>query len=209
MILGRFVDSPDPAVSARLRASAVRARVRDIAAVLRTLPAINRAGLLRGHLDASRIGIFGFSIGGATADEAMRLARKIKAGVDLDGSLYGRSLTAPLTRPFLFLARDRHTNARDPSWRHGWSVLHAWRREIRLIGSGHGDFTDLAGFISQLAPGTVDPTGYYGPISPFRATAAVRGVLVAFFDRFLLGERTQERSLEAPARANHYLVGLR
>lgn len=71
------------------------------------------------------------------------------------------------------------------------------------------DFGDDAGFIQQLAPGSTDPTGYYGPINPDQATTAIRQVLVAFFDRFLLGDRAAARLLDTPAHANHDLVRLR
>jgi dienelactone hydrolase len=209
VIPGTFVDSPNPRTSTRLRAQAVHARIGDIAAVLRSLPEINSRGLLRGRLDLSRIGMFGFSLGGATADEAMRAFAQIRAGVDLDGSLYGRSLDAPLDRPFLLLARDGHSTLTDPSWRKGWAMLRGWRREIRLIGAGHGNFGDDAAFIRQLAPGSTDPTGYNGPINPDRATTAIRQVLVAFFDRSLLGDRAAAGLLDMPARANHNLIRLR
>ena len=209
VIRGSFVDSPDAATSTRLRAAAVRARVRDVAAVVRALPRIDRGGLLRGRLDLTRIGMFGFSIGGATADEAMRAVPQIRAGVNLDGSLYGRSLGTPLHRPFLFLARDGHDTGTDPSWRHGWAMLRGWRREIRLIGAGHGDFTDLAGLIQQFTPALTDPSGYYGPIQANSATTATRQVLTAFFDHFLLGKRGEDALLNAPARVNHDLLRLR
>lgn len=209
VIPGTFADSPNPRTSTRLRAQALRARIGDIAAVLHALLRIDTHGLLRGRLDLSRIGMFGFSLGGATADEAMHTLPQIRAGVDLDGSLYGRSLKTPLDRPVLLLARDGHTTLTDPSWRRGWAMLRGWRREIRLIGSGHGDFGDDAAFIQQLAPGSTDPTRYYGPINPDRATSAIRQVLVAFFDRFLLRERAADRLLDTPARSNHDLLRLR
>jgi dienelactone hydrolase len=209
VVPGTFVDSSNPRTSTRRRAKAVRARIGDIAAVLHALPKLDADGPLRGRLDLSRIGMFGFSLGGATADEAMHALPQIRAGVDLDGSLYGRSLTTPLDRPFLLLARDGHSTLTDPSWRRGWSMLHGWRHEIRLIGSGHGDFGDDAAFIQQLAPGSTDPTGYYGPINSDRATTAIRQVLVAFFDRFLRGDRAADRLLDTPARANHDLLRLR
>jgi dienelactone hydrolase len=209
VIPGTFVDSSNPRTSTRLRAQAVHARIGDIAAVLRALPRIDAHGLLRGRLDLSRIGMFGFSLGGGTADEAMRTFPQIRAGVDLDGSLYGRSLNTPMSRPFLIVARDGHSTATEPSWRRGWAMLHGWRPEIRLIGSGHGDFGDDAAFIQQLAPGSTDPTLYYGPINPDPATTAIRQVLVAFFDRFLLADRAADRVLNTPARANHDLLRLR
>jgi dienelactone hydrolase len=209
VIRGSFRDSSNQATSTRLRAAAVRARVRDIAAVVRALPSIERGGLLRGRLDLPRIGMFGFSIGGATADEAMRALPQIRAGVDLDGSLYGRSLDTPLDRPFLLLARDHHSTATDPSWRQGWAMLRGYRREIRLIGAGHGNFTDLADFLQEFEPSYTDPTGYYGSIPADRGTAATREVLSAFFDHFLRGRHEADAILNDPAGTNRELVRLK
>jgi dienelactone hydrolase len=209
VIRGTFRDSPNAAISARLRAAAVRARVRDVAAVVRALPEIDRLGPLSGRLDLSRVGMFGFSIGGATTDEAMHALPQIRAGVDLDGSLYGRSLNEPIDRPFLMLARTDHSTATDPSWREGWSMLRGYRREIRLIGSGHGDFTDLAVLIGQFIPGFTDPSGYYGPIPADRASRAIRAELAAFFDHALLGERRGDALLDSPARVEHDLIRLK
>jgi dienelactone hydrolase len=209
VIRGSFIDSSDPVTSERLRATAVRSRVRDVAAVLGALHAIDRDGRFRNRLNLTQIGMFGFSIGGATTDEAMHDIPQIRAGVDLDGSLYGRSLTTPLYRPFLLLARVGHSTATDPSWRDGWANLHGFRREIRLIGAGHGDFTDLAGLIQQYIPGFTDPSGYYGPIRPLRASAATRELLSAFFDHTLLSRHHPEPLLQQPHRLNHDLVRLR
>jgi dienelactone hydrolase len=198
LILSRFQDSSDPATSAQLRAAAVQARVGDIRAVLRALPAIDAQGLLRGRLDLGKIGMFGFSLGGAATAEAMRDLPQIRAGIDLDGSLYGKSLSMPLTRPFLFLARDGHGNASDPSWASDWNTLKGFRRQLHLVGAGHGDFSDEASFLHQLDPQTTDPTGYYGPIDPDRATAATRLVLDAFFQRFLTGQSAGTEVLDNP-----------
>jgi dienelactone hydrolase len=208
VIRGSFVDSPNPRTSTRLRARAVRARIGDVAAVLGALPRIDARGLLRGRLDLTRIGMFGFSLGGATADEAMHDFPQIRAGLDLDGSLYGRSLNTPLYRPFLLLARQGHSTSTDPSWRQGWAMVRGFRREIRLIGAGHGDFCDDAAFVQQLAPGSKNPTGYYGPVNPDTATSAIREVLDAFFGRFLLGDQSGDRLLDTPNRANHGLIRL-
>jgi predicted dienelactone hydrolase len=152
----------------------VRARVGDVAAVLHALRRIDVRGPLRGRLDLARVGMFGFSLGGATTDEAMHVLPQIRAGVDLDGTLYRRSLERPLHRPFLLLAHEGHTAAGDPSWRRGLARLRGYRRAIAVIGAGHGDFADDAAFVQQLAPGSTDPTGYYGPIPPDRATNATR-----------------------------------
>src|SRR5262249_14602275 len=147
LILSRFQDSSDPATSAQLRAAAVQARVGDIKAVLHAVPTIDATGLLRGRLDLAKIGMFGLSPWWAATAEPMRALPQIRAGVDLDGSLYGKSLSVPLRRPFLFLARDDHSNASDPSWQSDWNTLMGFRRQIHLVGAGHGDFSDEASFL--------------------------------------------------------------
>jgi dienelactone hydrolase len=209
IVAGAFHDSPDPATSDRLRGLAVARRIGDVAAVVNALPEIDGKGLLRGRLDRGHIGMFGFSLGGAASASAMRALPQIHAGVDLDGSLYGRALTTPLDRPFLFIARDGHTNSTDPSWASDWSNLLGYRRQVHLVGSGHGDFNDTASFLHQLNPSASDPTGYYGSINPDTATAATRKILGAFFDRFLRGATSSELLLDNPPSTDPNLTLLR
>jgi dienelactone hydrolase len=209
IVTGSFHDSQDPATSIRLRGKAVTRRIGDIRAVVAALPTLNAQGLLRGRLDLKRIGMFGFSLGGAATASAMRSLPQIRAGVDLDGSLYGRALRKPLNRPFLFLARDGHGNQTDTSWVADWTKLRGWRRQIHLTGAGHGDFSDTASFLHQLNPNTTDPSGYYGPINPDQATTATRTMLVAFFDRFLRGATSAELLLDHPAAVDANLAPLR
>ena len=203
---GSFRDSPNPGSSKRLRGEAVAKRVGDIAAVVHALPTIDAHGPLKGQLDLSHIGMFGFSLGGAATASAMRSLPQIRAGVDLDGSLYGSALTTPVSRPFLFVARDGHSNETDTSWARAWAQLRGYRRQIHLIGAGHGDFNDTASFLHQLNPSQVDPSGYYGPIDPDQATRATRTILVAFFDRFLRGATSAQAVLDNPAPADPNLA---
>ena len=65
-----------------------------------------------GHLDLSKIGIVGHSMGGTTAALATREEPRILAGVNLDGSTYpgmnGDVRPIPVNKPFLFLATEEH-----------------------------------------------------------------------------------------------------
>ena len=91
---------------------AVAVRVADTRFVLNTLTALNAganpdaehrnlpAGL-RGAMRMSSLGMFGHSLGGATAAAAMLEDQRIAAGVNLDGSLVGPVVDAGLDRPFL------------------------------------------------------------------------------------------------------------
>src|SRR5262249_28051050 len=161
VVVGSWTDAGDAS-----RAEAVRTRVADLAAILHSLRNVDRHGLLRGKLDLTRIGMFGFSLGGATAADAIRSLPEIRAGVDLDGSLYGHALTTPTKHPFLVLARDGHTNDTDTSWQRNWTLLRGFRREIHLVGAGHENFDDNAGFINALGLSTQFPPDALGSIAP-------------------------------------------
>ena len=197
MIAGTWKDTGD-----RSRAHAVQTRVTDLRAGLHDLTAINDAGLLRDRLDLTRIGMFGFSLGGATTADAMRALPQIRAGVDLDGSLYGSALTTPLQRPFMLLARNTHNTKTDPSWKRAWSKLHGFHREIRIIGAGHENFSDNATFIHALDLGDHYSPAEIGTIPPARATTAVRHLLTAFFARYLEGRHTGASILDTPHLVN-------
>ena len=65
-------------------------RAKDVSFVLNELQRLNAKdpqGLLTGHLDLSRVGIFSHSLGANTAVKAMRLDRRLKAGIHLAGRM--------------------------------------------------------------------------------------------------------------------------
>ena len=74
----------------------VALRSRDLRFVLSRLGSLQGAG----RLDLNRIGVFGHSRGGATAADAMLIDRRIGAGVNLDGGMWGPVVKRGLDRPF-------------------------------------------------------------------------------------------------------------
>lgn len=207
IVRGTFTDT-GPASNTR----EVRVRVADVAAVLRALPAIGQHGPLAGALDLRHIGMFGFSLGGATAAAAMRQLPAIRAGLDLDGTLYGDAVDTPLDRPFLLLGGLDSTHT-DDSWRSGWRELHGFRREIQLRDSGHLSFTDVAGFIDSLGLRSrytrAQQRLLLGSITAPAAVGAAREVVTAYFDYFLMHDQHALSLLNAPSRQNRYLQRLR
>lgn len=62
--------------------------------------------LLNGKLDLERTGIYGFSLGGATAAKVLAEDSRFQAGINLDGGLFGDSGDASLSQPFMFLNNE-------------------------------------------------------------------------------------------------------
>jgi predicted dienelactone hydrolase len=183
---------PTPQVIER----AVAVRVADTRFVLDTLVALNAgrnpdaerrrlpAGL-RGALRLSSVGMFGHSLGGATAAEAMFEDRRIKAGVNLDGTLFGPVVNAGLDRPFMLVAAQGHGRDDDESWAKFWANLLGWRLNLQLTGSAHNSFTDFQVLLPQAAgvlnlpPDAVQQL--IGTIDPHRSIINQRAYLTAFF----------------------------
>lgn len=189
-------DRPDDPVAIK----AVAARLADTRFVMDQLTALNRGRVigserrslpegLRGALDLSRTGMFGHSLGGATAAATMQADSRVKAGINLDGAVFGPVLRKGLDQPFLLVGSSEHGRGNDPSWAALWSHLRGPRLELRLDGAGHTSFTDLQVLLRQhslgLPPDQV--TGMIGKIDGPRSVRIQRVYIRAFFDRHLLG----------------------
>lgn len=57
----------------------------------------------KGKIDLDHIGAMGHSFGGATAFNATYLDQRIKAGVNMDGSLYEVENRDDINKPFMFI----------------------------------------------------------------------------------------------------------
>lgn len=164
---------------------------------------------LAGALDLTRVGMFGHSLGGATAAEAMAADRRIRAGIDLDGSILVTVLPTPGDqaslvqvrqlasavakkvgdRPFMIMTHAGHGTRDDATLDGFWRNLSGWRLLLALTGSGHYSFTDDEEFLTQLARAGIIPraavrqvvTPTIGTIDPARAVAAQRAYIGAFF----------------------------
>ncbi|PPK69102.1 hydrolase [Actinokineospora auranticolor] len=172
-----------------LVAKALAVRTADTRFVLDQLAALN-TGRLAGAFDLSRVGMFGHSLGGATAAATIRADRRLRAGANLDGSLLA-PVTAGTDRPFLLFGSDPGPGGEDPSWDQFWDSQHGWKRELALAGSTHISFTDLETLFPQAAPilglTPEQVARAIGTLEPHRAIHAQRDYLRAFFDLHLRG----------------------
>jgi predicted dienelactone hydrolase len=140
--------------------------------------------LLAGRLDLTRIGSFGHSFGGATALEVCRIDARCRAAVDMDGGLYGDSVTLPAVRPLLLMSSA--DSNRYPSAIAKWTQLIANARTdaywFELPHSTHLSFTFGQLLSPLLAPPSFDPRSGLHIVDKY-----LRG----FFDRYLRDMPTQ------------------
>jgi predicted dienelactone hydrolase len=145
---------------------------------------------MRGAFDLSKVGIFGHSLGGATAAAAMHDDRRFKAGINMDGFLFGPVIETGLRRPFMFMETEIHGRSTDPGWAKFWDRSRGPRLDLKLRGSLHFTYSDLAVVLPQvmeelkLTPQQV--TQLIGTLDGQRGVAVQRAYIGAFFDRHLL-----------------------
>ncbi|BEL04155.1 hypothetical protein Q0Z83_023460 [Actinoplanes sichuanensis] len=155
---------------------------------------------LRGAFDLDRVGMFGHSLGGSTAAAVMHDDRRLKAGVNLDGTLVGARAVGGSDRPFLLVSSDHGVGAEDPTWDTFWTGQRGWKRELRMKGAVHGSFNDGVVLYPQAAAEIgLTPellAEMVGALEPQRSVAVQRTYLRAFFDRHL--RHRDGRLLRAP-----------
>jgi hypothetical protein len=172
-------------------------------------------------LDLTKVGMFGHSLGGATAAKAMAADARISAGINLDGSMFlanpalhqninrlGAALATQLgDRAFLIMTHQGHDTHSDPSLAGFWSHLRGWRRFLTMRHAQHYSYTDLEQFLGQLLSARIVPreltrarvAGVIGTIQPARAVAAERAYIAAFFDLQLRGLSSANTLLSGPS----------
>jgi Platelet-activating factor acetylhydrolase, isoform II len=130
-------------------------------------------------IDTSGFGVFGMSYGGAAAGEFCKIDSRCKAGVNLDGTQFGRRWNRAVSAPFLMLYHDGHQGGNDfaylPPTHEFW--------DYGVKGSTHFDFTDFT-YVWPL----FKTLGYTGPIDGMRMIDIMNTVVLSFFDHSLKGK---------------------
>jgi dienelactone hydrolase len=201
--LGEFLDcSSDEAVATCMRAAngQLALRTADVRFVLDELERLDRfdpKGLFAGRLDFSRVGVFGHSFGGAVAAEVCRVDRRVKAGINYDGLVFGDVLEQGIGKPFLFfmdgtpVPTDAELSTTKGPWlreliivvenvewlRHAHPEARGYWASVK--GASHMSFCDspLYSPIKRLT--------HAGPIDARRVLEITNAYTLAFFDTYL------------------------
>jgi len=173
--------------------------IEDSRFVLDQIEALDRApGPFRGRLDLDRIGMLGWSFGGAAAIEMLRIDPRVKAAVNHDGRLFGGAMTRPVARPFMLFHHGIDNAAAAPEANR--AVAEEQAALIRAIDStaralatadwydvtiektNHGHFSDLPLFMALFQDTTL--------LAGRRTHEIISAYTLAFFDRYLRGRRS-------------------
>jgi dienelactone hydrolase len=181
----------------------------DIAFVVDRLTRLNSfdvSGKFTGRLDMARLGVFGHSLGGATAAQFCHDDSRCKAAIDLDGQPFGSVVQSGLRQPFMFVLSDHHTRAPDPETRQILANIQSIfdrlppdsRQRIVIRGANHFLFSDDGAVMkSQILLRMLRLCGVVG-IEGRRQLAVTTYAVHSFFDRHLKGTGATPLSLSSP-----------
>lgn len=180
--------NPSTYESASIKETKLRAA--DLQFVLDELDKLNASdpqNLLTGKLDLGKVGVFGHSLGGATAAEAMRIDSRFDVGLNLDGSMWGEVVETGLDRPFMLMNAE-NAFLSDSSKQSFFNNSTGDRYNLTLKGANHHNFAD-APFLSPLFAEAGVPSPYQvGSIDPNRGAGLINQYTLAFFDQYLKGQ---------------------
>jgi len=163
--------------------SDLRKWAEDIGFVLDELEKLNSgSGFLAGTLDLERVGIMGFSKGGAATGQFCATDERCKAGINLTGFMYGDILDIDLTQPFLFMSQEetwcRDCYVNDLYYKRAESSAY----QMKIRGSRHASFGDPC-----LWGGVLQSFGEGATIDGERMAKIQNVYTLAFFDKHLKG----------------------
>lgn len=199
-----FSSAESYAATLQLAEQLVRAQARDAVELLdRLQAALGQAGPfapLAGRINFNRVGIFGWSFGGAVAAQACWTDRRFRAALDMDGWLFGDAAQAGIVQPFMILSDDtplpsaadlaspqadtRFTSelTLDDSRRSAAIMARFGGVRATILGSQHSNFSD------QPLIWPVRRMVGAGAVSPEKAFRLASGYAAAFFRKHLNGE---------------------
>lgn len=192
----------------------------DVNFVINQMEKLNsggRAVKFKEKIDLNNIGIMGHSFGGATAFNAFYNNKKIKAGIDMDGSLYEMGNKDKIAKPFMFMQsedsiRQKNKEIMNDELKRGKlsrdkynQIIERQEKENNIIndtikhggysiyieGTSHYNFTDL-----QLFSELLKLTGMTGKIKGKRGAYIVNQYVLDFFNKYL--KETEGKLMNGP-----------
>ena len=136
------------------------------------------------NIDTSKVGVIGFSKGGAAAGQFCVTDNRCKAGINLSGFMFGDAVDIPFSQPFMIMESiEPWCTDCDPICDLFYQTSLNAAYMVRINEARHGNFTDfsLLGGVNKLQ-------GNIGPINGKRFLKIQNDYVLAFFNQYLKGE---------------------
>jgi len=181
----------------------------DIAFVLDRLEWLNASdpsAKFTGRLDMTRVGVFGHSFGGAQAAQFCHEDSRCKAGIDIDGALFGSVIQDGIDKPFLFLLSGNGDFSSDAEIRRFQADIQSvynrlpadGRLRVVIRGANHFTFNDDGALLkSRVIRGLFRVFGKLG-IGGRRQLAVTAYCVRSFFDAHLKGAGVSRLEISSP-----------
>jgi len=162
----------------------LRTWAEDIGFVLDELEAMNQgAGLLAEALDLERVGVMGFSRGGAAAGQFCITDERCKAGINLTGFMYADIVDVNLDAPFFFVSEEElwcpDCYVNDLFYKRADSDAY----QMKIRGARHSNFGDTVLYDWLVQSANEEPA-----IEGERMIYIQNVYSLAFFDKHLKGQ---------------------
>lgn len=150
----------------------------DIKFFIDTLEKINKSDpIFKGKLALKNIGVLGMSMGGIAANEVSLKDSRVRAGLNIDGAIYGSAISGILKIPYMFLNSQRYL---------GYGNLFTGRSiedcySVTVRNSDHYNFTDYAFY-------PVENQGQIGTVDRAIPIKILNSLTVLFFNKYLRNE---------------------
>ncbi|KKR96630.1 MAG: Platelet-activating factor acetylhydrolase plasma/intracellular isoform II [candidate division TM6 bacterium GW2011_GWE2_41_16] len=136
------------------------------------------------RIDQNNIGMFGHSLGGATTAQICRRDARVKAGINMDGTLYGTDPMKNIGKPLMFISHKESTSEKKMLQAQSADVYSAVIKNMKHMG-----FTDFALFNTTSfffrCLVKMNEIGDPGPMNGYRSTKIVNAYVLNFFDKYL------------------------
>jgi len=174
----------------------------DVTYVLNKLEALSTTDKMTwsSRLDMKRIGMFGWSFGGALALEMTHQDERVLAGVNHDGGLWGDIVDNGSTRPLMIMHSDWHKDLSDYPAEQREMVGEALSKnekatskftsdwyELDFPNAGHAHFSDITEFANLEFPAF---QSMRNQDNPARIHKIIVDYTLAFFNQYLKGQES-------------------
>ncbi len=132
------------------------------------------------RIDTDKIGVLGWSFGGASSGDACIKDKRIKAGMNIDGMPHGLIIDKKISQPFLFMRNGKRSVAK-----YFVNQVDNDCYVVKINGTSHFNFTDMPLF------NIPEVNKILGPSDGKKTSKLISQYTLEFFNKYLKGKNSK------------------